>query len=47
MKIDVFNLPVISPDRTGVPWAGISKFVCIGLNYVDRPEEENLSIPTR
>lgn len=45
-KIDLSNLPVVSPDRMGVPWMGISKYVCIGLNYVDHAEEANLPIPT-
>lgn len=45
-KIDLSNMPIVSPERMGVPWTGISKYVCIGLNYVDHAEEANLPIPT-
>ena len=32
--------------RLGVPYAGISKFVAIGLNYRDHAEEAGLPIPS-
>lgn len=40
------DLPVVpTPGRFGVPIAGISKLVCIGLNYKDHAKEANLPIP--
>lgn len=44
-KLDLSGLPVVTPERMGVPWNGISKYVCIGLNYADHAEEANLAIP--
>jgi len=38
------RLARVSP-RLGVPYAGISKFVAIGLNYRDHAEESGLPIP--
>ena len=46
-SIDTWTLPEIAPGtRLGVPWSGMSKFVCIGLNYVDHAREANLELPT-
>jgi len=40
------TLPVVrGSPRLGVPYAGISKFVAIGLNYRDHAEEAGLAIP--
>jgi 2-keto-4-pentenoate hydratase/2-oxohepta-3-ene-1,7-dioic acid hydratase in catechol pathway len=40
------TLPIVRGNaRLGVPYAGISKFVAIGLNYRDHAEESNLPIP--
>ena len=40
------TLPIVrGSPRLGVPYAGISKFVAIGLNYRDHAEESNLPIP--
>ena len=40
------TLPVVrGSPRLGVPYAGISKFVAIGLNYRDDAEEAGLAIP--
>lgn len=45
-KLDVAACPEVKPDRLGVPWTGISKYVCIGLNYADHAEEADLPIPS-
>lgn len=46
-KIDVKSLPVITDDvRMGTPIAGISKYICIGLNYSDHAAESGLPVPT-
>jgi 2-keto-4-pentenoate hydratase/2-oxohepta-3-ene-1,7-dioic acid hydratase in catechol pathway len=40
------TLPIVrGAPRLGVPYAGISKFVAIGLNYRDHAEEAGLPIP--
>ena len=40
------TLPIVRGNpRLGVPYAGISKFVAIGLNYRDHAEEAGLAIP--
>jgi len=40
------TLPIVrGSPRLGVPYAGISKFVAIGLNYRDHAEEAGLPIP--
>ena len=39
-SIDTRTLPEIAPGtRLGVPWHGMSKFVCVGLNYKDHAAE--------
>ncbi|MDH0127103.1 fumarylacetoacetate hydrolase family protein [Brucella intermedia GD04153] len=40
------RLPIVEPERMGVPWNGISKYVCIGLNYSDHALEAGLDIPS-
>lgn len=41
------TLPVVRGNpRLGVPYAGISKFVAIGLNFSDHAAESNLPIPS-
>src|SRR4029078_5447347 len=41
------TLPVVRGNpRLGVPYAGISKFVAIGLNYSDHAAESNMPIPS-
>ena len=41
------TLPIVrGSPRLGVPYAGISKFVAIGLNYSDHAAESNLPIPS-
>ena len=44
-SLDLSVLPVVQPAELGVPWSGMGKFVCIGLNYADHAEESNLPIP--
>src|SRR5690606_23588888 len=45
--IDPGSLPPVDPDaRIGVPYTGISKYICIGLNYRDHAEEAGLAVPT-
>ena len=45
--IDPASLPAVSGNpRFGAPVTGISKFVAIGLNYVDHAKETGSPIPT-
>jgi 2,4-didehydro-3-deoxy-L-rhamnonate hydrolase len=44
-SVDPRTLPVVQPQRLGVPWRGMGKFLCIGLNYADHAAESNLPIP--
>jgi 2,4-diketo-3-deoxy-L-fuconate hydrolase len=45
-KIRPESLPLVRGNpRFGVPYTGISKFVAIGLNYVDHAQEAGLQIP--
>ena len=40
------TLPIVrGSPRLGVPYAGISKFVAVGLNYSDHAAESNMAIP--
>ena len=34
-SLDLSVLPVVQPAELGVPWSGMGKFVCIGLNYAE------------
>lgn len=44
--IEVDTLPIVSGSvRMGVPISGISKYICIGLNYSDHAAESGLSVP--
>ena len=44
--LDTNTLPVVdNPGRLAVPWAGMGKFVAIGLNYADHAAESNLPVP--
>jgi 2-keto-4-pentenoate hydratase/2-oxohepta-3-ene-1,7-dioic acid hydratase in catechol pathway len=46
-KIDPKTLPQDKGSpRLGVPYTGISKFIAIGLNYVDHAKEAGMPIPT-
>ena len=45
-RIKPATLPIIrSKPRLGVPFAGVSKFVAVGLNYSDHAAESNMPIP--
>jgi 2,4-didehydro-3-deoxy-L-rhamnonate hydrolase len=44
-QVDPADLPVVPPGRLAVPWAGMGKFLAIGLNYADHAAESNLPIP--
>ncbi|HYG42898.1 MAG TPA: fumarylacetoacetate hydrolase family protein [Bordetella sp.] len=44
--LDVASLPIVEqPGRIAPPWAGMGKFVCIGLNYADHAAESGLPVP--
>ena len=46
-RINPATLPIVrGSPRLGVPYAGISKFVAVGLNYSDHAAEANLPIPS-
>ncbi len=41
------TLPIVRGNpRLGVPYAGITKFVAVGLNYSDHAAESNMPIPS-
>lgn len=41
------SLPAVDPaSRIGVPFTGMSKYVCIGLNYSDHAAEAGLAVPS-
>jgi 2,4-diketo-3-deoxy-L-fuconate hydrolase len=43
---DIASLPVVeNPGRIGVPYAGLGKFICVGLNYSDHAAETGADIP--
>ena len=44
-SIDPTTLPVVPQGRSGVPWTGMGKFICIGLNYSDHAAETGAAIP--
>lgn len=44
--IDPAGLPLVTGEpRIGVPYEGLSKFICIGLNYSDHAAEAGLPAP--
>ena len=44
--VDVSTLPPVAPGtRLSVPWHGMSKFVCIGLNSRDHAAEAGMALP--
>ena len=46
-SIETWTLPVVAPGtRLSVPWHGMSKFVCVGLNYKDHAAEAGMALPT-
>ena len=45
-SVDIASLPEVAPGtRLGVPWHGMSKFVCVGLNYKDHAAEAGMELP--
>ena len=44
-SVDVATLPVVPQGELQVPWSGMSKFICIGLNYSDHAAETGAAIP--
>jgi 2,4-didehydro-3-deoxy-L-rhamnonate hydrolase len=45
--LDPASLPCVeAPGRIGVPYQGMGKFVCIGLNYRDHAAEAGMAVPT-
>jgi 2,4-didehydro-3-deoxy-L-rhamnonate hydrolase len=44
-SVDVNALPIVPMGTPAVPWTGMGKFLCIGLNYADHAAESNLPIP--
>jgi len=43
--VNLGSLPVVPQGTLAVPWAGMSKFIAIGLNYADHAAEANMPIP--
>jgi 2-keto-4-pentenoate hydratase/2-oxohepta-3-ene-1,7-dioic acid hydratase in catechol pathway len=43
--VDASVLPIVTPGRLAVPWAGMGKFVAIGLNYADHAAEAGMPVP--
>ncbi len=43
--LDTKTLPIVPQGVLAVPWTGMGKFLCIGLNYADHAAESNLPIP--
>ncbi len=44
-SVDVNTLPVVAQGEYAVPWSGMGKFICIGLNYSDHAAETGAPIP--
>ncbi|WP_157220752.1 fumarylacetoacetate hydrolase family protein [Flavisphingomonas formosensis] len=46
-QIDPESLPLVpGKPRIGVPYTGLSKFICIGLNYSDHAAESGMAVPS-
>jgi len=44
--LDPNRLPLVaSPGRMAPPWAGMGKFICVGLNYADHAAESGMPVP--
>ena len=43
--LEVHDLPVVPMGTLAVPWSGMGKFLCIGLNYADHAAESGLPLP--
>ena len=44
-SVDVSTLPTVPQGELQVPWTGMGKFICIGLNYSDHAAETGAPIP--
>ncbi len=45
-RIDPARLPPLPPEtRLGLPWSGMGKFLCVGLNYADHAAEAGMAVP--
>ena len=45
-ELDVDALPLVEqPGPLALPWAGMGKFIAIGLNYADHAAESGLPVP--
>jgi len=45
-NLDPSTLPAVTePVRMGLPYTGMGKFICIGLNYRDHAEESGQPVP--
>ena len=45
-ELNPSTLPLIeTPGRIAPPWAGLGKFICIGLNYADHAAESGQPVP--
>ena len=44
-ELDITSRPIVPQQRLAVPWAGMGKFIAIGLNYADHAAESNMPIP--
>ena len=44
--VEPTHLPLLPPGtRLGVPWSGMGKFLCVGLNYADHAAEAGMPLP--
>ncbi len=43
--LDLNALPLVEQGTLAVPWAGMGKFIAIGLNYADHAAEAGMAIP--
>lgn len=44
-RVDPATLPAVAPGEPQVPWAGMRKFLAIGLNYADHAAESGMALP--
>jgi 2,4-diketo-3-deoxy-L-fuconate hydrolase len=45
-ELNPSTLPLVeTPGRLAPPWAGLGKFICIGLNYADHAAESGQPVP--
>jgi 2-keto-4-pentenoate hydratase/2-oxohepta-3-ene-1,7-dioic acid hydratase in catechol pathway len=45
-QLDLQTLPLVEqPGRIAPPYAGIGKFICVGLNYADHAAESGMPVP--